>query len=154
MLKCYFFILFTQKFEISVLNIRKNNFLRCNIFCSGVPLIAASYLQEVVIYGWTCCHRDALMLICCSCSRSAAQTCRSAHAHTQTQRHTQREVVGVDSCWQFAVCGLTCSRCLPVWGSAVFCWTRALMISLFDNKRHCGRQQTVDGYYSTSYQGK
>lgn len=60
-----------------------------DIFCSGLGVIAASYLQEVVIYVCTRCYRDALMLICCSCSHRAAHTCAELHVHTH--KHTRRE---------------------------------------------------------------
>ena len=66
------------------------------------------------------------------------------HTHTRTQSHTDavREVVGVDSCWQFAVCGLTCSRCLPVWGSAVCWWTPSR--NDFPVWREAPQSQTAD----------
>ena len=120
-----------------------------DIFCSGLEVTAASYLQEVVIYGCTRCHWDALMLICCSCF-TRVQSCMCTYAHTHTHTHTNmqshtdavREVVGVDSCWQFAVCGLTRSRCLPVWGSAVCCWTPSR--NDFPVWREAPQRQTAD----------
>lgn len=146
-----FFITSPQRNKILALT-SSSNYFTVDTFCSEVDLIVASYLWEVVIYGCAGCHRDALMLICCSCSHSAAHTHTHADLHICTH-HAEREVVGLDSCWQFAACGLSWSRCLPVWGSAVFCWTRALIFSLSDWKRHCGRQRTVDGYCSTSFPG-
>lgn len=60
-----------------------------DIFCSGLEVIVASYLEEVVIYGCKHCHCDALMLICCSCSHRTAHTCAELHMHTH--KYTRSE---------------------------------------------------------------